>query len=695
MFKNIIKLRDSLTDCATRNNQFVALAGGSVDPELESGSFQTKGCAVTYNKEAAGGPTVTYQSGGEKTISLSDLEEHLGDPIDDSGYVLGDLFNNASNTGDQYSTLAAITAKYSYSNRMTLTDVNAIIDSGSNVPSDNSEVSSLKDNLVSACDDDGFVTVNSWLSCLSSWFKSAYDAATDHATEIDDREPFVIQAIFDLVVSVIGQVISVILDALAIVFNAIFLIIGTIFKTLWGLFTKTTEGVDTSVNCPNEFVFGPVYHLEISDPDIEGYYPKDRSIYYKEGTSLGVFMWWNEEYTNMNVNAYNAIRYDASTVADWVRSNVSKITRTSDGFFWNPNESDMPILPDGETALQLATYDSTKFFECMAVGAFMQQFINIHPISQWLKYYEYTHNAIFDDGHYDYVTWFGVAIYGSVGSSNKLYNYGAYMVRNVLLGRDPWFGIMFNTIESEVHAYMTQQFNNGDNLNKIMGTNMGIITNLSDIRSANFPILTSNPNDYETCFVETTINADYYTIGWVYNDTDHRIEWGMSGTMRGLSKADSMPSNFRFKVEQITNNAVLLATSIVAVTATVAAVTVSKVAKALRIKKIKKSIKRMSRLNTAKAAYEENPTKETLNAYAKEVERYNRLGKMFGWGSYDAQNSWVDYPDGGDNVPDVSPLINDVQAKTQSSIQRLIQIAEQITQTQSDLEVLLRRISGE
>jgi hypothetical protein len=659
IFAKFINLRENFSDVCEKNNSFVTLITGDNLYNLQDVSTEVDGVVGSFDSTEQL-VTLQFENSQSMEIELTDLENHLNDTITGTSLTVGDWFGTVSKTGDLYSSLASITSKFSYSSRMTLTDINVLIDkSVSQFANINDSVEDLKNNLVSVSDNDGYISARSWLLTLNEWFKRGKESAEAQSPAMDASKPFTVQALYNIVVDAVLSTLSGILLAIRSVFTVVLGIVSSLISNIFKKILESTQGVTVDHNAPNGFIKGPIAFCELSFHSLP---TQDYQIYYRNRGGQQAFLWQNDDFSKRRVNIYFQPSYSAETARQWLLDHEyvfqpEGVDQKKRIYYAGTIKRDLPEVTEADQ--ELCEYDNFRMFSSICIDACMR--------NCWMMA-NYNHIAGTsgtcallgaDPGSITGITTWQMKYIHIIGI-------GCEMIWNVHNGLPYNNGISFNTVEQAVHDYVQacadQAANDAIfpqpgvyNFNELFdpGTPYGVIGGAPFVLVPKFAGL------------DTPI---YTHRGWVKDPDAAYCKFDIAiSALSELYLANTLPTSFMYTLDSITNNAMISLVAWTSVVTLTAAVVYLKVSKAIRIKKIERSITRTQSIENAKFDYDVNPTKENLDKYAKAVDKYNRMGRIFGWGTYDAANDWIDKADSGNSNPSIVPFVNTISQKAKAN----------------------------
>lgn len=650
VFRNFIKVRDELGAIAYSNNNCIAnLTNAST---IQGNSLNVDGITAKFDD---GKMSIKSYSGTTTTVNISELYDKLDDYIPGTSLTYGDYFNSASNCGDLYAQLSAITSKFSYSSRMTLTDLNGVIDSV-RVNSTNYDVSDLKSQLVAVSDNEGYVSGRNWLICLQNWLNAAKHASDSNSPSLDTTNAFTLAGIYNVIVNVISTVLSAICTALSGVFRVVLTIVGSIISTLFNaLSTYFSSETTLDWNATNSFVKGPICATVMYPHWYSGFpaysvFGNTYKIMYSECNGIGTFLWRvkKDTYQGMNVNSYLYPCYNYKAVARWLQSAMdnSYITDQDNIYriviyqtFYN-NSPGVPENSESEAAEICISSESVETALC--VDAFVRFLLSMSTFHH-------------DDGYWWALgSYAGSTSHGS-GSFMKAYcniaEVGLKIVMGWLKHSDPYHWATRSMVQSVIKTYV--QYMNSDMANPLR-ENYEAFTNAMGTQAIvpGAYICVGNEEQVTGFYQSMTYNSttEQYVFTTVWHDgLDERFN---------LYEVNTVPTgNYFITLKSVTLSEVLSVLAVGLVVATASAVVYTLSSRALALKKTQKSTLRVADINNKREAFLADPTnKQKGTEYAKAVAKYNRLGRLLGWGTYDGVNNWVDAPDGSGDSNIVSGL---------------------------------------
>jgi len=666
LFSSILKLRDDLADCASRNNILSTLSTG-VDRYQHDASGQIDEILLDYDSADAYLKITNTVTGEYEGIDVVDLPDYLNQVVPGTSITIGDYLQTYSASGDLYSMLGSITAKYSYSNRLSLTNLNQIIDGIGASGSIGYDVKELKNHLLSVVNDEGFISVKVWLTTIKAWFQYCDDEASNQSPSLDETQPYALGGLYSIILNAVTSTLASLFTLMSSCFRGILAVVGAIFSVL---FKAISEGVNISASidteAPNLFAKGVAKSFEIDVSmssnllwstilnSLSGY-----EIKFLQMDSIGMFVWRSDvnDHT-LRVNCYIQPSASPESLVSTVNSAISEgslswmtnslnedlgIQRNDRG--WGSLIHWDNLMSDDEE--NLASADVIYYCACVCASEFQRQ-LKDGPRRA-------TNSAGISTSNY-----FRYGLISQCTSDSDkavaLPLYGARLVSNLIHNRSLYDGISTNSLVDAVNKWAGYLFSQKDSY----------VPSLIHKISSGFDPCTVQANPL-FCYGVSAEDGVGFKTEYSYSGSTVQVS-SYSYVNNPTAKsyfiaANCLPQNFAVTFQAVTSGEWFTLLLISSAATIAAAFVYTKVARAIRVKKIKKDAIRTNRIEQAKQAWADDPSNMSkLNAYAAEVDKYNRMGRILGWGTYDAKNGWIDSSFTGSSEPKTSPIISSVGA---------------------------------
>lgn len=663
IFTDILNIRDSLSQLAVDNNQRIAALLSDGDQVVSDFCTQVAGVPVSCD-----GDDLTI---GSKVISLGGVTNHLSDVVDNSGLTVSDYLETMSSTGDAYSLLGSITTKFSYSNRVSLTDLNAMIDNVVTQQSLNYDITSLKDQLLAVSDNEGYVTAKSWLVSVRDWIRSCKEGTDNYSPDLDNTAPNTLSSIYNIISTVVETVLTTIFGLLGAIFGAIFNAIASVLRNLFSnLANYFNSGGTMDITAPNAFVKGVLISCESSRSQYHNLYDltyQDYSINYCELPSAGFFFWQGQTEFRIRSNAYLTPKYSFSAIAKFI--NDVHVNGTDYGttlpFSITVNTYDQVTKIYRNSNTQCIDYLADNLLEYQDDDDIAIACADLKDFSLSVAACEF-YRVLLAGSDYAFVD--TASSWQPSDYSMRMAALGAVAVMDYLNFNDPFHTITEADLYESITGYLNFMYSISTSLDGSTPYIVDFPANSAGVK-LHYPL---NPiyvynklaftNEYlqSTVGMSWSIVSDVLYTDWYYNNSVNNR----------YVKANCLPCNFFVEYNGVSLSEVMATVVLASIVAISAAVIYTKAAKAIRIKKIKKQSLRSRNLAKLKSDWEADPDNtDKLNAYAQAVDKYNRIGRILHWGSYDAANGWVNSYSSANSVVSAIPQTKSILSKAVSTLQ--------------------------
>jgi hypothetical protein len=644
-FLNIVKIRDSLGELSETNFEVLTeIANGNVSETWR------KRINDFYTVTIEGDTIRTSNNSGTqlKSMKFTDISSLYTTGIaDDSDISYGMVIDDVAVGANLYEKLSQVSAKFAYTDRVKLTDIDVIINDWNS-----GEGKTLKNYLYQAANREGYLTSSAFFTTLNEWMKCISGALDDNSVELDQSNPYAYADLFNVLVQTIGTFITLLISALKGIFAVLLTVIAAVIRIISSAFEAITSKLDMiyNIDCANDFVAGPMLSTIIytsAEPNGVDWgthafgYDHDRRIHYAEDKGIALFTWWNDNYDGLKVNAYMYPYFKPGCYTQLINANVLEYTNVLGegprlkGHPENLTDSVLSSL-DHYTDSELPA-DEIEVLKSLFLGNIIRSIISF--------------NDGWSGGVYD--TWYiDVNPLNSPSvnwkADQKIQFWGGRLLVWGTPSTQTSYAKPLGEAYTELYVDMIIPYNTS-----ILGIQSTI--NPEDIQYntdigkwIRFLSPMEGTNILQRAYNPFVPDSNKY---WRFNNTN-----GPSNDMDYM--VDCIPSDFGIRLPRVVTDKMIFLTEMLAVGVTIAAIGYSVIGRIMRKKKLYKQYVRSKKIADAKALADEHPDDpQYVNAYIDEVIRYDRLGKWFGWGSYDMQNAWFDGPSASSSVEARSDLI--------------------------------------
>lgn len=556
--------------------------------------------------------------------------------INDAGYsdILSTdtVIYNVNQYGEMYNLLGEISQGYITNVKQSASQLIGVIQSKSGI--NNSD----KERLISAiqcAQDSGSISQEAWLSILTTIFKQSENQVSGSTMVPVTDSAYALTSVIQIVTSVIKSIMSTILTLLVVILQGIYKVIAIALQGLVSLvqsFTNTEIEIKQDDN--TSYIKGSncIIFKDYGDRKVDVIYNGDDKDYYSpymngilnSHPGIDMFFWQQTDH-DFFINGRMILNVEPTRFHNYL---ASKITYTSthggtqyiatinsnlyplpsedstDSFYLTDEES-IRIKYDSEYADQVmmaslcamglplvSNQGQIQFNDISSVGSFND--ITIYDLGGLCAFYGYTTNFL------DFKQSSNVIMYRKMWTAIQSYCDGSSVIDwgdiFHIITADNVPGILYST--SEQYSY--------SQLDEIITSWLGCY----------FQWLTSPEN----------------RVSFIFNNTYRR------NMPRYV--VDAIPSGYTFTPGQFSVAELVTAVATIAITATAIFIGGKLIKRAIVNKTRISQLRRTQNINNLRSAYIANPTSSNAKELNKAINRYNRIGGLLGWNSYDLTNNW-------------------------------------------------------
>jgi methyl-accepting chemotaxis protein len=648
-------MRKQFTDSANSQSDFLQqIVDGS---NLTRQTITSSGGNGYVFKPAGTGYDVSilYADGTHESITINDITDF--DILSSFGSEFqnfGEFLNDVSDSMDFNSCISSVCSLFSQAPNVSVTDLINYIDK--NVNSYNDSVQQLETLLISNAQS-GKVSQWTFLNILQHVFQDGRTSESGIAMD-NTSAYFVKNAVSTIIVNVIFQALSTIITAVLTMINAVLGLIVSAISALVGALIKgiksavrtgvTVKDYDSNTNyfdgcaCAAAVDIGGPIHI----PGVGDHFGKAALF---EIGPYDFYAWSSDdsynvgEYTDRvrsyNVNGFLAMSLHPLRTVQKLINNSAGVTFTSSGMnnFLSVSTGSFTgaiysLIDDScylTTAEQMALmYESASTLN--AYGLFNRCFGSFMSLVL-----EQNQTYRFEAETYDQLPASSI----NVNNCERIaisWLAKAINCYNVFGNLDTWFNVFASS---------------GDKLTSLMIATLNIYNDsfvgAGDATSGWFWNRKSNITIIDNGVYSQSVKKYNHPLGCI---TTSSSSSKIFLSPDAYTIVDSIPSSRTWSFQNATWAQIALAVGLVTVIS--ASIVVATTVGRVKLKKyaMKKQLSEYSKLQTARNNYIDkdtgkvldDPTGENFNALRKAIRRYNRLGKVFGWGSYDYVNNWND-----------------------------------------------------
>jgi len=634
VFKQMIQLRDKVVESYGANVDALEWFKNGTRPVNDIVPVPVDGENIALHFQSNGYLTIDRDGEVLKDMIYTDLATMQEQIADDLPYTTVDLVNKLSESTTVYESISDLCTKYSYTNRVPLTDIFNQLDQ---VPS--AEVQSFKNDLFMISTKDGYVTLPTFIKMADNYFGKAKEATDDEALEVDTTNPFTLQAVINVALFIISSALSAICTALSGVFGGFMLAIGAIIQLLTNMWSalNTQAEYEYDPTSGNTFVCGPVMMVDgfrrYCSPGWNSVViPHNRHVYYKDRGGVAGFIWLNDDYSDYRTNCYLEAFYKPMEAFEFL-INKGAFSLTGDGLGisnLSVNYSILRTLYDNDS---IPNYDGdnsapiskVEVIASLAMGLLIQEIIcygNTHDMS--------TPPSIGIQGFFN-----NTDPTISDGQDEKL----TFRCAQLLIETHFFGG---STLEEQLKFIMDNGYDS-----KVAQCFTSWLA--ADVLShgANFYCRATT---WEGCSVLSTSigSSSNWPMIYSFAPLHPMILSEASGPKcreqeySGSLLSDCLPSTFGITLPKLNLGQVVQLLEVMAIIVIASAIAITPLRVKMAKRRYGKEALRADNINKKRTEYLNDPTNAAKrDAYESAALKFDLGGKWFGWGSFDAANGWV------------------------------------------------------
>jgi hypothetical protein len=676
----MISLRDEFTAEYTNHvNALECIKTGVIEAgtRFSFGMNDTNGDKILVNGDAYSQVINIIRNGVRHSFDPRDIIDKWNQPFELGGETeIGEVFSRASSNADTYQVLSQLATKYSYANRVKYNDLLLYTDG---LVGD--DVRTIKESLFNATNDEGYVSLHSFLSILQSWKKDVDEAADDESFEIDTTNPFRLECLMNTVISGVYEVASIILTAVKGIWAVIAALILGVINVIMRMVNYVGDLSDVKLDyeCNNQFVSGPIIATENITPG-NTTIPRDGHIYYSSNGGASTFTWWNSDKTKIKMNSYLEPYLKPYQTINWLVDN---------GYLSYTKENNISWLyiPESYTNWKYGwshIYDSIPdWCKHSASDPAVTPGEVIGSIGTNLVVYSIylaACNNISITGRYQ----FGIkyvssstpgTVHPTASSDEKVF---FYAIRHLLMAMDE---ASYDDFIAHQDMDMEQL---ADNLTSWLSNDI-LPKRDSLLQRATSPTALGVVYNYSGSAIDDYVSWNMvlpYTLAGLNQDAVFIDNNGIYQIYTALETmtADCLPVKTGVTLPAFNSDSLKQVFAIIAIATTVATISVTALSVSMAKRRRGKQALRAANINKLREEYLADPTDQAKReAFESASLKFDVFGRVFGWGSYDAANGWFNAPSKStqsENSFLSSILSRDVSTDTVELVKRVLKLID-------------------
>lgn len=675
VFKQFIALRDKLAEHVQHGLDALNLISTGDDsivltndvlPAFDDKTVKVENGTLTlYNPDGTICAVKNYED-------VKDLDEYI------EGYDIkwSELVDNISDGAATYQLMGDLMSKFSYTNRISYSDVSNYMDKY-----DVSDKSVLYDSLFSATDEEGYISRTNFVVIVKQWFNNAKAAVTGNSYSVDTTNPYSLQVIMNILSEVVSTVITIVCTALTIAFGVIGVLVSAILSLVSQIIGKLDTFALMSVdpNAITNYIKGPVIAVDGLESYVTLHVSEPFRVTLTESNGLAIITWpkdFDDYSKGLRVNGYLYPCWKGlPLIRKFLQAGVISIIDRDDDSSLN---YDQVVFSHADTIAEVRSHamypDNLRYGdnESPIDKREIALSLMVDHLIRSMRGYKRVYDSVPD-------YYFSVVLAPSPATGMD--EMGKYLLA---------LGNIIQYIHDNPSASDEQIY---DNCESMLSTGLNELTNyIKDVVFPNRNVIgtTYDNTQNAACSVESGTHGG----GWdrfpllrsvLLGTENNGFYIPQEGTvLRLVGKynpsivdetiiTDTVPTDFgislpAFDADQVTS--FMVAAGIVATLTSLAS---SMLKKAINKRRYAKQALRADKLDKLREAYLEDPTNATKQKdFQNAAYRYNKLGKWFGWGTYDAANGWVDTSTG--TALTLSSLDTDNTASNQAVLKRILSL---------------------